>query len=81
MRRYTDRGGDDGSRPATATAALGRVSTALVPVSFWTAVCLPAVLVGLLLAGIETRVEAVTFLAVVAVEVLALVVGQAYRPA
>lgn len=78
LRRDLD---DDRTRAAgTVTTAAARGRAAVVSLSFWSAVCLPVVLVGLLAVGIETATHAAAFLAVAGLEVLALVLGRTHRP-
>lgn len=74
-------GPPEGGRAAVLDRAVAASRRALVSAAFWTAVCLPVLLGGLVLAGISTRAEAWAFLALVGLEVLALVVGRSYaRP-
>lgn len=47
---------------------------------FWTAVVLPFLHVPLLLSGLETATDTWLFVALIALNVLALVVGHGYRP-
>jgi hypothetical protein len=49
-------------------------------VGFWTAVALPFLHVPLLLSGLETTTETSLFVALIAVNLLALVVGHGYSP-
>lgn len=62
----------------TAAAALVATRRVVRYLSFWTAVCLPVLLVALLVVGIQTPAQAGTFLGLTAVEVVALVVGRAH---
>lgn len=65
---------------AALQVGVGAIHTAAVSLSFWTAVCLPLALAAFLAAGIETRSEAVGFLALTLLETLALVGGRGYAP-
>lgn len=82
MNRKRNRDGETASTgrslASTLRTASAAGSAAIVSVSFWTAVCLPALLLWLLLAGIDTPTRAGAFLAVAGIEVLALVVGRTY---
>lgn len=65
---------DTNSRRASAA-----LRTAIRALGFWLAVLLPLGYLPLLVTGIESASAALTFVALVAVNVCALVVGQPYR--
>lgn len=53
---------------------------AVEAVAFWAAVAMPFVYLPLLITGIETASEGIALVALIAIHVVALVVGRRYRP-
>lgn len=73
------------ARPRSRGSNVARRSLSLLhrqvqATGFWTAVVLPFLHVPLLLSGLETTTETSLFVALIAVNLLALVVGHGYSP-
>lgn len=49
-------------------------------IGFWAAVAMPFVYLPLLITGIDTTSEGIALIALIALHVLALIVGRRYRP-
>jgi len=70
----------DRTPPASDTTAAIRatIRSAVGWVAFWTAVCVPVLLVAVLASGIGSVTESVTFLSLIGLNLVALVVGRVH---
>lgn len=72
-------GADDSSDADHSLLRPGLVTAPLSALSFWLAIALPAIYLPLLITGLSTVPDLVTFLGLFALHVVALVGGRSYR--
>lgn len=75
----TDQGPTLGGPDHSLAAVVGTVRDGIEATSFWAAIVLPFILVPVLVTGPEAPAGAITFLALLGLNVLAIVLGHSYR--